>query len=65
MRRGSESGAFPQRFDPAAIVEVVVANIVGLLYPVVLGHLTPQDTDYRDVVLAQLAFALTTQEEER
>jgi hypothetical protein len=48
-------------FDPAAIVEVLVANIVGLLYPVVLGHLIPQDTDYREVVLAQLAFALTTQ----
>ena len=59
VRRGIESGAFTPRFDATAIVEVVVANIVGLLYPVVLGHLTPQDTDYRDVVLAQLAFALT------
>ena len=60
VRRGIESGAFTPRFDTAAIVEVLVANIVGLLYPVVLGHLTPQDTDYREVVLAQLAFALTT-----
>jgi AcrR family transcriptional regulator len=60
VRRGIESGAFTPRFDPAAIVEVAVGNIVGLLYPVVLGHLAPQDTDYRDVVLAQLAFALTT-----
>ena len=60
VRRGIESGAFTPRFDTAAIVEVVVANIVGLLYPVVLGHLEPQDTDYRDIVLAQLAFALTT-----
>jgi AcrR family transcriptional regulator len=58
--RGIESGAFTPRFDTAAIVEAVVANIVGLLYPVVLGHLAPQDTDYRDIVLAQLAFALTT-----
>jgi AcrR family transcriptional regulator len=58
VRRGIESGAFTPRFDTAAVVEVVVADIVGLLYPVVLGHLTPQDTDYRDVVLAQLAFAL-------
>ena len=61
VRRGVESGAFVPRFDATAIVEVLVANIVGLLYPVVLGQLTPQDTDYRDVVLAQLAFALTTQ----
>jgi len=61
VRRGVESGAFVPRFDADAIVEVVVANIVGLLYPVVLGHLIPQDTDYREVVLAQLAFALTTQ----
>ncbi len=60
VRRGIESGAFTPRFDTSAIVEVVVANIVGLLYPVVLGHLVPQDTGYRDVVLAQLAFALTT-----
>jgi AcrR family transcriptional regulator len=59
VRRGIESGAFTPRFDTAAIVEVVVANIVGLLYPVVLGHLDPADTEYRDIVLAQLAFALT------
>ena len=62
VRRGSESGAFTPRYDTAAIVEVLVADIVGLLYPVVLGHLTPEDAGYRDVVLAQLAFALTTQE---
>jgi AcrR family transcriptional regulator len=62
VRRGIESGAFSPRFDPAAIVEAVVASIVGLLYPVVLGHLAPQDTDYRDVVLAQLAFSLRTKE---
>lgn len=60
VRRGVESGAFTPRFDPAAIVEVAVANIVGLLYPVVLGHLSPQETDYREVVLAQLAYALGT-----
>lgn len=59
VRRGVESGAFTPRFDTAAIVEAVVANIVGLLYPVVLGHLAPQETDYREIVLAQLAFALT------
>ena len=64
VRRGIESGAFTPRFETAAIVEVVVANIVGLLYPVVLGHLAPQDTDYRDVVLAQLAFLLTTSAED-
>lgn len=64
VRRGIESGAFTPRFDTAAVIEVVVANIVGLLYPVVLGHLTPQDTDYRDVVLAQLGFALTASGED-
>lgn len=59
VRRGVESGAFTPRFDTAAIVEVVMANIVGLLYPVVLGHLAPQDTNYRDIVLDQLAYVLT------
>lgn len=64
VRRGVESGAFTPRFEAAAVVEVAVADIVGLLYPVVLGHLAPQDTDYRDVVLAQLAFVLTTSAED-
>ena len=64
VRRGMASGAFTPRFDVAAIVEVVVANIVGLLYPVVLGHLAPQETAYRDVVLAQLAFVLATSAED-
>ena len=63
VQQGIESGAFTPRYDTAAIVEVVVADIVGLLYPVVLGHLAPQDTAYREVVLAQLAFALTTTHE--
>jgi AcrR family transcriptional regulator len=58
VRRGVESAAFTPRLEATAIVEVTVAQIVGLLYPVVLGHLAPQPTDYRDVVLAQLAFAL-------
>jgi len=58
VRRGIESGAFTPRGDMTAIVEVTVAQIVGLLYPVVLGHLAPQPADYREVVLAQLAFAL-------
>lgn len=58
VRRGIESGAFTPRFETDAVVEVVVATIVGQLYPVVLGHQTPQDKDYREVVLAQLAFAL-------
>lgn len=61
IRRGVESGAFIPRFDVDAIVEVVVADIVGLLYPVVLGHLAPLDTDYREVVLTQLADTLGTQ----
>ena len=64
VRRGIESGAFTPRFDTAAIVEVVVATIVGQLYPVVLGHQAPQDKGYRDVVLAQIAFALSTNTED-
>ena len=62
VRRGVQSGVFAPRFDAAAIVEVTVANIVGLLYPVVLGQLEPQTTDYRGVVLAQLQFALDPRE---
>jgi AcrR family transcriptional regulator len=58
VRRGIERGVFSPRHDAAAIVEVVVADVVGLLYPVVLGQLDPSRTDYRDVVLAQLAIAL-------
>lgn len=58
VRRGIESGAFTPRFDTTAIVEVVVATIVGQLYPVVLGHPAPHNTDYREVVIAQLAFSL-------
>lgn len=65
VNRGIESKAFAPRFETEAIVEVVVANIVGLLYPVVLGHLAPQDTQYRDVVLAQLGFALSINTNER
>ena len=38
---------------------VLIKHIVGLLYPVVLGHLAPQDTNYRDIVLDQLAYVLT------
>lgn len=62
VRRGVERGAFAPRFESAAVVEVAVATIVGLLYPVVLGHLSPRETGYRDVVLAQLAFALNPPE---
>lgn len=61
VQRGVERGVFTPRFEVAAIVEVAVAQIVGLLFPVVLGQLEPQSTDYREVVLAQLAFALTTE----
>ncbi len=63
VQRGIDSGAFNPSFGTDAVVEVVVGNIVGLLYPVVLGHLAPRDTDYRAVVLAQLAFALGTSAE--
>ena len=60
VRRGVDSGAFTPQFDAAAIVDVVVATMDGLLYPVVLGHRESDDIDYRDVVLAQLAFVLGT-----
>lgn len=59
VRRGVASGAFTPRFDAAAIVEVAVATVVGQLYPAVLGHRTPDAAAYREVVLAQLAYALT------
>ncbi|WP_354698057.1 hypothetical protein DSM112329_03720 [Paraconexibacter sp. AEG42_29] len=65
VQRGVDSGAFAPRFATAAVVEVLVANIVGLLYPVVLGQLDPQDTGYREVVLAQLEFALNPTPRER
>lgn len=58
VRRGVESGKFDPRFDIESIVEVAVANIVGVLYPTVLGHLAPPETNYRDVVIAQLAYVL-------
>lgn len=58
VERGIDSGAFNPSFDTDTVVEVVVGNIVGLLYPVVLDHLAPQDTDYRAAVLDQLAFVL-------
>lgn len=59
VQRGIDSGAFTPRFSAESIVEATVASIVGLLYPVVLGHLTPENTDYREAVLTQLAFVLT------
>ena len=58
MRRGIESGGFTPRFDVCAIVDVIVATMDGLLYPAVLGHRGSNHLDYRDVVLAQLAFVL-------
>ncbi|WP_229745041.1 MULTISPECIES: TetR/AcrR family transcriptional regulator [Micrococcales] len=60
MERGVESGSFSPRFAVTAIVDVVVATMDGLLYPLVLGHRASADLDYRDVVLAQLAFVLGT-----
>lgn len=58
VRRGIESGAFNPRFEVSAIVDVLVGTMDGLLYPVVLDHRASTDMDYRDVVLAQLAFVL-------
>ena len=58
VARGTDAGTFAPRFDHEAIVEVAVASIVGLLYPVVLGHLAPRPEDYRQVLLSQLAHAL-------
>ncbi len=58
VRRGVDGGSFTPRFATSAIVDVAVATMDGLLYPVVLGHRGSDDMDYRDVVLAQLAFVL-------
>ena len=58
VQRGVDSGSFSPRFDVSAVVDVVVATMDGLLYPLVLDHRASADLDYRDVVLAQLAFAL-------
>lgn len=58
VQRGVQAGAFAPRFEVAAIVDVAVAAMDGLLYPVVLDHRACGEVDYRDVVLAQLAFAL-------
>ncbi|WP_207934364.1 TetR/AcrR family transcriptional regulator [Actinomadura sp. KC06] len=60
VQRGVDSGSFAPRFDVSAIVDVAVATMDGLLYPLVLDHRASADLDYRDVVLAQLAFALGT-----
>ncbi|MFI0480871.1 TetR/AcrR family transcriptional regulator [Actinomadura sp. 9N215] len=58
VNRGVDSGVFTPRFEVTAIVDVVVGTMDGLLYPVVLDHRASSEADYRDVVLAQLAFAL-------
>ncbi|MGO3829900.1 COG1309: Transcriptional regulator [Microbacterium esteraromaticum] len=58
VRRGVDGGSFTPRFETSVIVDVVVATMDGLLYPVVLGYRGSDDMDYRDVVLAQLAFVL-------
>ncbi|MFJ4689154.1 TetR/AcrR family transcriptional regulator [Streptomyces sp. NPDC088789] len=58
VRAGVGSGAFTPRFEAAAIVDVAVAAMDGLLYPVVLDHRASADRAYREVVLAQLAYAL-------
>lgn len=58
VERGVQAGSFSPRVEVTAVVEVVVATMDGLLYPVVLGHRASADLDYRDAVLAQLAFVL-------
>jgi AcrR family transcriptional regulator len=58
IERGVAAGSFSPQFEVTAIVDVVVATMDGLLYPLVLEHRTSADVDYRDVVLAQLAFVL-------
>lgn len=58
VQRGVEAGSFSSRFEVTAVVDVLVATMDGLLYPLALDHRASADLDYRDVVLAQLAFAL-------
>ncbi|WGP06202.1 TetR/AcrR family transcriptional regulator [Bacillus subtilis] len=60
VERGVEAGSFSPRFEVTAVVDVVVATMDGLLYPLVLGHRSSADLDHRNVVLAQLAFVLGT-----
>lgn len=60
VQGGVDAGAFSPKFEVAAVVDVVVATMDGLLYPLVLDHRDSADLDYRDVVLAQLAFVLGT-----
>lgn len=58
VQRGVHARVFATRFEAAAVVDVLIATMDGLLYPLVLDHRASADPDYRDVVLAQLAFAL-------
>ena len=58
VQRGVQAGSFSLRFEATAVVDVAVAAMDGLLYPLVLGHRSSADPDYRSVVLAQLAFVL-------
>ncbi len=58
VRRGVDAGSFSSRFEVAAVVDVLVATMDGLVYPLVLNHRSSADLEYRDVVLAQLAFTL-------
>lgn len=55
---GVDAGSFSPRFESTAVVDVAVATMDGLLYPLVLDHRVSADLVYRDVVLAQLAFVL-------
>jgi AcrR family transcriptional regulator len=61
IQRGRAAGVFSPRHDPAAVVDVVIAALDGLLYPRVLAQARPRADEFRSVLLDQLAMTLGVQ----
>ncbi|WP_165367907.1 TetR family transcriptional regulator C-terminal domain-containing protein [Phytoactinopolyspora endophytica] len=58
VRAGIEAERFRSRQNPAAVVDVLIASMDGLLFPRILGHTRTDPAVYREVVLDQLAWSL-------
>ncbi len=58
ITHGRDTGMFTPHHDPAAVVDVLVAALDGLLFPRVLGQPRPDTDPFRDVLLDQLATTL-------
>ncbi|NDL58303.1 TetR/AcrR family transcriptional regulator [Phytoactinopolyspora mesophila] len=58
IEHGRDKGDFTLRHEPAAVVDVVVAALDGLLYPRVLEQPRPDSDGFRHVLLDQLASTL-------